>query len=262
MEVVRIIAGRRRGAPTDVAFLEFARPTIEDAVAELAARGIQRIVCQPAMLLGAGHVKNDVPRLLKSASRCWPDLEISMGAALRLHPKLLELCQLRISQAMNRREPQSEKTTALLVVGRGSSDPDANAEVALICRLLQQERRFGGGTACFSGIAKPLLPELLETAARRGFRRIIVLPYLLFSGALLKKIHSDTLRAAASHADIDIYCAPHLGVHELLADVIEERSAGPLEELIAVPHHLPTPHYRTAVPRMPSRSPGGSATPS
>ena len=42
-------------------FLEFARPTIGEAIDDLVGRGASRVVVVPAMLMAAGHVKNDVP---------------------------------------------------------------------------------------------------------------------------------------------------------------------------------------------------------
>ncbi len=44
-----------------VGYLEFARPTIRDGLAALAARGARRILAVPGMLFAASHVKNDLP---------------------------------------------------------------------------------------------------------------------------------------------------------------------------------------------------------
>ena len=42
-------------------FLEFERPTIGRAIDDLVGHGARRITVVPAMLMAAGHVKNDVP---------------------------------------------------------------------------------------------------------------------------------------------------------------------------------------------------------
>src|SRR4051812_20161179 len=55
-------------------FLEFARPTIGESLDELVARGARRVAVVPAMLMAAGHVKNDVPSELQEARLRHPDV--------------------------------------------------------------------------------------------------------------------------------------------------------------------------------------------
>src|SRR3954452_8341861 len=73
-------------------FLEFARPTIGEAIDGLVARGARRIAVVPAMLMAAGHVKNDVPSEIFEARARHPKVEMFMARALDIHPALLELC--------------------------------------------------------------------------------------------------------------------------------------------------------------------------
>ncbi|MGH7036684.1 MAG: CbiX/SirB N-terminal domain-containing protein, partial [Stellaceae bacterium] len=60
-----LLAAALRPRLTDFAFatgyLEFARPTIRDALAGLAAQGAHHILAIPGMLFAASHVKNDLP---------------------------------------------------------------------------------------------------------------------------------------------------------------------------------------------------------
>ncbi len=51
----------------EAGFLEFARPTIGEAIDRVVAQGARRVVVMPAMLLAAGHVKNDVPSEVQEA---------------------------------------------------------------------------------------------------------------------------------------------------------------------------------------------------
>ena len=92
----------------------------------------------------------------------------------------------------------SRRETLLMVVGRGTNDPDANANVAKVARMLWEGMGFGWTEVCYSGVAYPLVDEGLQHAVRLGYRRIIVFPYFLFTGILVERIyqHADDCQAA------------------------------------------------------------------
>jgi sirohydrochlorin cobaltochelatase len=153
-----------------------------------------------------------------------PQLHIHMGRALDVEPRLLQLCQLRYQEAMASRPHVDPAETLLLLVGRGSSDPDANSNLAKVGRFLQ-EGYPTAWTACgFSGIARPLVPEALAVCERTGFRRIIVQPYFLFTGVLLKRIYAQVEERRLARPDLDILATPHLQAHALLVDTFLERA--------------------------------------
>jgi sirohydrochlorin cobaltochelatase len=114
--------------------------------------------------------------------------------------------------------------TLLLVVGRGSSDPDANADVNKLARILWEGMGFGWGAACYIGVTTPLLPEALDRCQRMGFARIIVFPFFLFTGILEKRIRRQTAEFGRDHWHVQFVCAPYLNVHPLLFDVFAERA--------------------------------------
>src|SRR6266481_7120574 len=60
-------------------YLEFARPTVRDGLALLAARGARRILAIPAMLFAARHVKNDLPGEINSFIADNPGVEVRLG---------------------------------------------------------------------------------------------------------------------------------------------------------------------------------------
>ena len=74
--------------------------------------------------------------------------------------------------------------TCLVVVGRGSSDPDANSNVAKVARMLVESLGLGWCETGFSGVTFPLVEPCLENVTKLGFKRIVVFPYFLFSGLL------------------------------------------------------------------------------
>jgi sirohydrochlorin cobaltochelatase len=113
--------------------------------------------------------------------------------------------------------------TLLMVVGRGASDPDANSNVAKVMRMLWDGFGFGWGETCYSGVTFPLVEPGLEHAARLGYRRIVVFPYFLFTGVLVKRIYEHTDLVAARHPEIEFVKAPYLKDHPLVLDAFAER---------------------------------------
>src|SRR5271168_2758240 len=180
-------------------YLEFARPTIRDGLAALAARGARRILAIPGMLFAASHVKNDLPWEMNSFIAANPGIEVRLGRDLGIEPKLLAAAAERIAAAV----PERRSDTLLVVVGRGTNDPDANSNIAKIARMLWEGMGFGWAEAAFSGVADPRVDAALERAVRLGFRRIVVFPYFLFTGILVKRIYAQTDAVAARHPEIE-----------------------------------------------------------
>jgi len=203
---------RLHGFDFATGYLEFARPTIRDGLALLAARGARRIFAIPGMLFAASHVKNDLPWEMNSFIAENPDIDVRLGRDLGIDPKLLQAAADRIAVAADARIPRAE--TLLVVVGRGTNDPDANSNITKLARMLWEGMGLGWAEAAFSGVAHPRVDAALARAARLGFRRIIVFPYFLFTGVLVKRIYSQTDTVAALFPEIDFVKALYLRDHE------------------------------------------------
>jgi sirohydrochlorin cobaltochelatase len=223
--LVELFAHRDPARIVECGFLEFARPVIQEGVDRCVQRGAKVVTVLPGMLMAAGHAKNDIPSEVHEARRRYPDVAFYYGRHLHLHANVLELCALKISEAETHAAPRDRRETLLLVVGRGSSDPDANADVQKLARLLWEGMGFGWAAACYIGVTTPLLHEALERCHRLGFARILVLPFFLFTGVLEKRIRRLTAECAARHPESEFLCAGYLNAHPLLIEVFEERSA-------------------------------------
>jgi sirohydrochlorin cobaltochelatase len=204
-------------------FLEFARPTIGQAIDELVDRGASRIVVVPAMLMAAGHVKNDVPSEVQEGRLRHPKVAFHMARALDIHPSLLELCHVRYREAIDDRPPITPERTLLLLVGRGTSDPDANANIARVSRFLWESTGVAWASIGFTGVTGPSVDEALTVCRKLGYDRIVVQPYFLFDGVLLKRIESAVARHAESDPAVDFVYVPHLRLHPLLLQAFEDR---------------------------------------
>ncbi len=222
--VARGIRQRMPQYPVEWGFLEFATPIIRDGLDELQKKGVNRVLAVPGMLFAAGHAKNDIPSVLNTYQAQHPGLSIEYGRELGIDTRMIRAAGARIEEALEqagKNIPRHE--TLLMVVGRGASDPDANSNVAKVMRMLWEGIGFGWGETCYSGVTFPLVEPGLEHAAQLGFRRIVVFPYFLFTGILVKRIYEHTDRVAQRHPDIEFIKAPYLNGHPLVFDTFAER---------------------------------------
>jgi len=222
--VARGIRERLPQYEVESGFLEFAQPIIRDGLDKLHERKVREILAVPGMLFAAGHAKNDIPSVLATYEAAHPSIPIHYGRELGIDGKLLAAAGTRLREAMaaaGEGVPLAE--TMLVVVGRGASDPDANSNVAKVMRMLWEGFGFGWGETAYSGVTFPLVEPGLEHAAKLGYRRIVVFPYFLFTGVLVKRIYDQTDLVAARHPEIEFLKAPYLKDHPLVLDSFAER---------------------------------------
>ncbi len=146
------------------------------------------------------------------------------GRELGIDNRLLEAARQRIEAAeKDAGKDFGREDTLLMVVGRGTNDPDANSNVSKVARMLWEGMGFGWTEVSYSGVASPLVDAGLAQAVKLGYRRIIVFPYFLFTGILVRRIYDWADEAARSHPDIEIIKASYLNDHELLIDTFVDR---------------------------------------
>ncbi|MGD0239015.1 MAG: sirohydrochlorin chelatase [Streptosporangiaceae bacterium] len=196
-------------------FIELSAPPLRDAVAVLAGSS-PRIVAVPLMLVAAGHAKGDIPAALAREQARHPGVSFAYARTLGPHPLLIELLAARVDAC-------GVDAPAVLVVGRGSTDPDANADVVKIARLLWEGRDYPLAETAFVSLARPDVAEGLERCRLLGARRIVVARYFLFPGVLPDRVAEQAARYAAAHPELDIVVADVLGDCDELAALVRER---------------------------------------
>lgn len=172
-------------------FLELARPTILQAVRQAVREGAQHIDFMPVLLLSAGHAKNDIPVLCRAALAGMPGISGRYLRPLGISAELLRLAEAALRAVVS---PDEISRTHLVVIGRGTSDPEANADAAKLARWLEEGLGFAESSVAFFAMTRPRLDEGLDRAARRSDGRVAVLPLLLFGG----KLEETTARALAA----------------------------------------------------------------
>jgi sirohydrochlorin cobaltochelatase len=195
-------------------FIELSPPPLREAVAALGPPG--HMVAVPLMLSAAGHAKGDIPAALARERTRHPGLTWTYARPLGPHPALIDLLATRIAAVYG-------DSPAVLLVGRGSTDPDANADVAKTARLLWEGRTYPFAETAFVSLARPGVPEGLERCRLLGARRIVVARYFLFPGVLPDRVAEQAAQYAAAHPDLDIACTDVLGDCDEIAALVYER---------------------------------------
>lgn len=212
--------------PVIPCFLELTEPTIEEGVAQCVSQGYTDITALPILLFAARHNKFDVTNELDRSRLPYRELNISYGRHFGITPKIIELWRdrlLQLDQLEHNPQNISREDTVLLFVGRGSSDPDANGDVCKLARIIWEGSGYKTVETCFIGITHPRLEEGFKQAYMYQPKRIIVLPYFLFTGTLMEKIFNITALQEEQHPNIDFACLSEMGIAPQLLQVFRER---------------------------------------
>ena len=209
--------------PVVPAFLELADPPIIAGIEQAIEAGARHIVAVPLFLGPAGHQKNDVPTTINWARERWPQVRFDYGTPLGVHPFIVDTLAdraLELILELDTKIPREK--TALLVLGRGSRDPDSNSNVAKIARFLWEGRKYGWVEYAFYSLTKPGIEEGVRRCVALGAERVVVVPHFLFNGVLLTRT-AERLQTLNQELDAEILLAKHMGYHPKLFDLIRQR---------------------------------------
>nr|WP_246354441.1 precorrin-3B C(17)-methyltransferase [Paenibacillus phytohabitans] len=254
------LAARKPELKFETCFIELASPSIAGGIAKCVEDGATQIYIVPIILFAAGHSKLDIPLAIDEAKLKYPGVEFVYGRPLGVQERAVDIVLDRIREAeslsasvkhsneadslavsvdhsneagaadLSLQEAEArttsaaeDKDTIVLLMGRGGSDPDANSDFYKLGRLLWERTSYQSVESCFIAITKPSLPGGLERCLALGARKIIVVPYLLFTGVLMKQFAEMVSRFAAEHPEIEVQLGRQLGTHPLLVDMLTER---------------------------------------
>jgi sirohydrochlorin cobaltochelatase len=219
-ELVALVRKRNSSLAVEGGFIELSRPPISECVARLVEGRSRRIAAVPLMLLAAGHAKDDIPATLVREKMSHPDVSFVYGRALGIRPELLSLMDERISAVVLEEEKEE---TAVLIVGRGSSDPDANSDLFKISRLFYEGRPYPVVEPAFVSMTPPNVAQGLDRLKGLGAKKVVVFSYFLFTGVLEERIREQSTRFAAENPSLKVAYAGCFGPHERVADLVLDR---------------------------------------
>lgn len=225
-EVAGLVQAALPDVAVDLGYLELAEPGAGPVLDRLGTRGCDRVVLLPLMLLGAGHAKSDVPALVLEGRERHPGLDLRLGSPLGLSRDLVS----SLGQALVSRGGTG---MPLLLVARGTSDPDANGDAHKVSRLLGEWSGAPFVHTAFSGVTTPLVPESLDVFAHLGYRRVAMAYWFLGHGLLIERARADCA-AFAARTGVEVVDAGYLGPGPALVGAVLDRYREALVGLAAV----------------------------
>lgn len=200
-------------------FLEMAKPSIFDAAEKCIHQGADILTVVPVLLLPGIHANVDIPAELAKVKQAYPELTIQYGHPIGSHEQVTEILVDRLKE---NGFADSEEDVVLLV-GHGSRDPEAAAEFSRIAAGLR-ERIFAKVDTGYLK-AEPRYEGRLGHLAKDGWKKIYLVPFLLFTGGFTSLIDKSSLSAMKDYPDSEIIVCGPIGFDNRLMYVLNERAA-------------------------------------
>lgn len=206
----------------EVCFIEFAAPSLHDGLLQ-AAHSARRVLVLPLILNAAGHAKMEIPEAIEHARAHAPDTEFLYGPHLGACDPILAILKRRLRQAMAELDMPDPTTTGVVLLGRGSSDRGANGDMARMARWLQEESDHELVDLAFTGITFPRLERVVQRQVLVGMRQVVVLPYYLYTGTLMQRIHRQVAHLRVQYPQVRFACGTHFGFEKEIFELLELR---------------------------------------
>lgn len=216
----------------EISFLELTDPSVEEGFNRCVERGATSITVVPLFLLTAGHMKHDIPDALRSLQKKNPHIAVTIAEAFGVQDMILDAMTELIMDTAGLFSPND----AVLIVGRGSSDPDIQENFSSIVSGLKSRLGIENTDVCYLAAATPTFEEGLERICQEDSGSIVVVPYLLFGGLLLSEVQNAVRKKQQAGKSIVVTKA--LSKHAAIKDLVVVRASGKgrVESYAAVNH--------------------------
>lgn len=215
---IQRVMGRIGVLIQEFSFLELTEPLIDEGFKRCVERGATEITVVPLFLLAAGHIKQDIPRALTSLKAIYPHIQVNVKDPFGVQGEILDAVADFVRVTAVNLVPQDR----LLIVGRGSSDPGIHADFLEISSGIRERLGIEHVSVCYLAAAQPRLAEGLETIIQSATGRVIIVPYLLFSGLLFAKVNQDVRKVQKQGQEI-LHTGPLSG-HRVIEDIVIDRA--------------------------------------
>jgi len=219
----QLLADRLAPVAVEACLLELQPPTIAEGWTRLVQRGVTSIHAVPLLLFAAGHAKSDIPDELEKCQIATPHIHWDQSRPLSRASELVALSIRRLDETIYQSQLQPQ-TSAIVMVGRGSHDPCAQADMRVLTQCVANRRSFKIRKTAFYAMATPKLPEMLDQIAATGeVSDVVIQPHILFEGSIHQSILAIVAEARQRHPNIRFWCSGYLGPETELVSALVRR---------------------------------------
>ena len=213
--IAALVSRERPDLVVGLGYLELCEPPAGRILDALVESGCRRITVMPLQLFAAGHAKNDVPAIVLEGRARHPGVELGFAGPLGVSRALVAMAGERLGAA-------GADGLPLLVIARGTSDPDANSEAYRAARLTAEWSGAPSVHTAFTGVTWPRVPHVLSDMERLGIDRAAVLFWFLCHGKLIERAREEIAGHRAT-TGADLVDAGYFGPDPALAGLVLER---------------------------------------
>lgn len=207
------------GVRVEAGFVELTPPTIDEALDAVLTDATAAVVV-PLMIGTGGHVRDDIPEAIDASRARHLDATVVYTRHLGSPKPLIAAVHARIAAA---RGDWPAEETDVVMVGRGCSVIDANADHIRVSRVIFETGGYHQVLSAFIQVTRPTLPQILHQYYASGSRQIVVMPHFLFTGRLDQWVHQQVDAFRTTHPDAAIRIANVIGPCDELAQVVAQR---------------------------------------
>lgn len=95
----KLVEKKRPASLITHAFLQFAKPSLEEAIENLAGQGIIEVTIVPVFLYEGIHIREDIPEILASEADKHPDMRLILAPVLGIDERMAEIVLDRVDAA-------------------------------------------------------------------------------------------------------------------------------------------------------------------
>ncbi len=207
---------------SDYCFLEVIPPFIEEGIEKCLRQGIDALTIVPYFLYHGKKIKAAVTTAMKLQLKT--KVKFTVSKPMTLHKSMTELVDKRIEDALSENKILlPKKQIDILVIGHGSTDP--NAQIAIKYVVDGLSSKYRNISHCFLEIEEPNIQQGIDNCARNHPQVLIAVLYFLHEGAHVKRDVFEELNPAIKKANLkNVFVTKHLGTDEKMIDLILERA--------------------------------------
>ena len=209
--------------------LEFIQPHPDQAVEDLAEKGLKEVVVMPYLLGHGKHATEELDEVLDEAREQTPQVRLQLAPGFGADGRLADLVVDRVMDLDGdpALKPESDRTIGVLVVKAGTK---TQYDDCIWLRELGQmvEQQLGPHYAvdvAQSHYGDPTMESACASLVEeRKVSSLICVPYLFFPGMILKRnVLGGMARAQEKYPEIPMHVAPPLGVDDRVVAVAADR---------------------------------------
>ncbi|UOR12801.1 sirohydrochlorin chelatase [Halobacillus amylolyticus] len=201
----------------ETCFLELAEPDMAQGIKNLVERGATRVAIIPVLLLSAGHYYTDIPEEINRAKLRHPHIHFVYGRTIGIQDRVIDILVQRVQETKVVRHSDAN----ILLVGRGSRHSETKESMEQIAHKLCSKMDVANVNVSYLAACSPSFDEGLQTSLKEGWSQTFVIPYLWFTGLLMRSMQ-DKINGMQEKSQQVVLCQ-YLGNHPIMIDALTDR---------------------------------------